>query len=89
MNIGQSTIEPVVVPGQAFVIESKQMKYRGVEIPYRGRIQLCSSTELIRRSIRASFDAGTHHPTSKPVGVVVSSRGSLLMRRHPTKLGCP
>lgn len=90
MDVGQATVEAVVVVRETFVIEAEKVKDGGPKIPHRGWVFLGAATKLIRRSVAgASFDTGTHHPESKAIGIVITTGGVVLMGRHAAKFSAP
>ena len=90
MNVGQATVEAVVVPGELFVIEPKQVQHCRVEVPNSRRVHFGSPAEFVGGSVAGSaLHARTHHPAGEAVGVVIASDRANLIRRHPAELRHP
>ena len=90
MHIGQAALEAVVQEAQALVVESKQMKDRGVEIIDRADLLSGLVSELIRCAVAVgSLNAGAGQPGGEAEGVVVSPAGSFLEGGHSPELRAP
>ena len=90
VNVGQSPIEPVVIVGQLFVIETEQVEYGCIEVPHGRRIDLTPPPEGIGGSVaRSTSDPGAEHPASETVRIMIAACGPRLMGGHPPELGRP
>ena len=86
VDIGQPSLDPVVVKTQASVIQSGEVQDGGMEVVDADRSFDGPMPERIGGSKgKRSFDAGSSHPDGEPVGVVVSATGPFLERGHPAE----
>ena len=90
MNIGQATLETVVVKRQPFVVEPHQMKDGCVEVVDSRLVDGGFEAELVAFAVaEASLDSGTSQETREGSGVVVPARSVGLKEWHSAELGRP
>ena len=90
VHVGQSALKAVVVVGEAFMIQSHEMKDGGIEIVDRGATGYCLEPELITFAMAEGFlNAGPGEEAGKGIGVVVTPGSISLQKRHATKLCAP
>ena len=90
VDIGQSTIEPVVIVSELLVIEAEQVKDGRIKIPDGGRVDLAAASKGSGGPMaRSTADARPEHPAGKTIRVVVAAGRPGLMGGHPAELGRP
>lgn len=83
MNVRQSSVDPVVVNRQTFVIQAEQMKNRRVEIMDRDWIGFSTKSERVGRSETATFfDTRAGKPAGKAERIVIATISPRLEHRH-------
>ena len=92
VDIGESTLDTVVIVSQLGVVDSEEMQHSGVEIVPRNRPLNGFPTDLIRVPERETwFEACTGHPATETVAIVVTTRANFVLRglckRRSPKLG--
>lgn len=86
VDIGQPSLDPVVIKTQPPVIESGEMQDRGMEVVDANRSFDGPMPERVGGSKgKRGFHARSSHPDCEPIGVVVSATGSFLERGHPAE----
>jgi len=90
VHVGQSALKAVVVIGEAFMIQSHEMKDGGIEIVYRGAAGNRLEAKLITFAMAEGFlNAGPGKEAGKGIGVVITPGSISLQKRHATKLCAP
>jgi len=73
MNVGQSSLQAVVVEGQTFMFEAHQVQERGVEVVDGGWVDGRLETEFVAfPETEAAFDASTGQEAGECVRVVIA-----------------
>lgn len=90
VDVGEASLEPVVIKGQPLVVEAKQVQDRGVQIVDGGDVLLRLPAKQIRcTECVTSLDASAGKPSGEAVGIVVAAAGPFLKSGHAAKLGAP
>ena len=90
LNIGQATIDAVVVIGQILVVETQEMENCRIKIIEWMNILNGLAPELVRHTVAdARLDSRPCHPAGESVRIVVPSLRPFLKHRHPSELGAP
>ena len=90
VDVGEASLEAVVIKGQPLVVEAKQVQDCGVQIVDGGDVLLRLPTKRIGSTVSiTALDAGPGDPGGEAVGIVVAAAGSFLKSGHAAKLGAP
>ena len=90
VNVGEASLNPVMIDAQSSVIQSNQVKECGMKIMGGNHFFSRLITEWIRGSMAVGgLNASACHEGCKPLWIVVASASTLLKRRHPSKFSAP
>ena len=90
MHVGDAIVTSLVAIAEVFMVEAEKVEDGGMEIVHGGDIFFGFPAEGVGGTVgMALFDAGAGEPSSEAVGVVVTTAGAFLKRRHATELGAP
>ncbi len=90
VNVGQSARCAIMIKRETFMVETQQVQDRGVKIMNIDHIFDGLMAELIGGAeAEAMLDTGAGEPGGETLGIMISTRGPLLKRRHAAKLGRP
>jgi hypothetical protein len=83
-------LDAVVFKSQALMIETEQMKDRGVEIIQWMDVFHSPDSQFIGRTVAYSpLYSRSSHPACEPVRIVITALGTLLKKWHATEFGTP
>ena len=90
VNIGQATLQSIVIERQPFVIQTQQMQNGRVKIVNLGDILDRLVAEFIGSAItERGFDTRAGEPASEAGGIVVPAARTGLERGHPSEFRTP
>ena len=96
VDVGQAEVATVVAEGELFVIQSQQVKDRGVKIVMRDAVLDGVHAELVGGAVRdPRLDAAACHPHGEAVVVMAATEGCFgqrhirLLHRRATELSGP
>ena len=90
MDVGEAALGAVVVIGEPFVVESKQVQYGGVKVVHGGNILFGLPPEGVGGTVGIRcIDASSRKPTREACRVVVASAGSFLEGWHSAEFCAP
>ena len=90
MHIRETALDPVVLEGQSFVVETEEMKDGGIEVVDGEDIFDGLASEFIGHAMaETAFHAGSGKPAREAVRIVVAALGTFLKHRHAAKFGAP
>ena len=76
VDVGEASLEAVVIKGQPLVVEPKKVQDRGVQIVDGGDVLLSLPAKQIRCTVCVTaLDASTGKPSGEAVGIVVAAAG--------------
>lgn len=90
VDVCEPALEAVVVVGEAFVVETHEVKYGRVEVVDAGGVFFGFGAEVVTGAVAmAFFDAGSGEEAGKGVGVVVAAGAVALEEGHAAEFGGP
>ena len=90
VNVGEASLDAVVIEAQLFVLKTEQMENRGVQVIDGADVFHGTMTELIGRPVtEPPFYTGPRQPNGESLGIMVPALGPFLKGGHPAELGGP
>ena len=87
VDVGEASLETVVIKGQPLVVEAKKVQDRGVQIVDGGDVLLSLPAKQIRCTVCVTaLDASTGKPSGEAVGIVVAAAGPLKSGMRPNSV---
>src|SRR6266545_6986343 len=86
VDIREPALDAIVVESQSRVIQTQQMKQRGVQVVDGAGVLDRLVTKFVGGAVaEPAFHARAGQPDGEPVRVVVAAAGALLKGRHPAE----
>ena len=80
VDVGEASLEAVVIKGQPLVVQAKQVQDRGVQIVDGGDVLLRLPAKQIRCTVCVTaLDASAGKPSGEAVGIVVAAAGARVL----------